>query len=273
MKVDQSSRSIASRAEQWINENAASYSILGCSGSRTWSTGADDLRVLASTQKLHVLAAVQQEQARTPDLPDRRVSISKVREHYVPGTDGGAFKRALAADGFDPNELEAEVTLSRLVFHMMHHSSNAASDAIADVLEDLNMPEPRNVRTSTLPPRLSKQIKAAYGDPLRPHTISKMLSTDPASRTYLGSLRYLVDLVREIDGPAPGRSRLLPRIATHGGAPVRGKRGSLPGHIAAALVTPSETIAAYAVDVRQASDSGLARAIEARLMSLAIEGR
>lgn len=229
-------------AMRWINANLEKVSLLGSSDEQSVWVGADTPRVLASTQKIHHLAAFAERYRSDPSLVGVQVERPALLKHYLPGTDRGAYSVAMLADGFDPfDPTGPPVPLPRLLTHTLYYSSNAAADAVADCLAgslakeispNLTVEAPL---TQTLPPRLSRQLPAAYMREGRLTGPRSESTVHMGWSTYLGPVSYLVDLAKFIvqhrrvtDGK--DLVRLVPRVSQTADYTLRLKRGELPGH-------------------------------------------
>jgi D-alanyl-D-alanine carboxypeptidase len=101
---------------------------------------ADAPLVVGSTMKILVLAAYADSVVRGEINPVERVPVADWEQYYLPGTDGGAHKEALASLGLAAKEdgfaadASAEVTLGDLVRAMIHYSGNAETDYLLDRL-------------------------------------------------------------------------------------------------------------------------------------------
>jgi hypothetical protein len=196
--------------------------------------------VLASAQKVHILAAVAECIEANSDFVNTQVPFSAVMSHYLSGTDDGAHERALLADGFDSSgPLSGTISVSRLLVHALHYSSNAAVDALADAVVDR---APCTSLARELPPRMSAQFVDAYlgGDedwqflnrPLTPECAVAGWNTFTSPVTALTSAVQFITSRRN-------RERLLrylPRVGVYNVGAIRGKLGELPGHRAGTLV-------------------------------------
>jgi hypothetical protein len=259
-----------------LRANPERVSVHGESRSETWFAEANTPRVLASAQKIHVLAAVVEQCERDPEFLERDVPFEGVRRHYLAGTDDGAHERALSADGFGALGPDSGVlSVSRLLVHALHHSSNAAADAVADVVDT-------TVR-DTLPPRISQQFREAYlgagGEWQHLHQPPSTAAAAAAWRTHVAPVATLTESMSTVSqsldrGPA---LRYLPRVPVYGVDDVRGKLGELPGHRAGTLVRRGDDgsfiIGSYAISGLPVAPEqiALADAVELVLRAIAVQ--
>lgn len=224
--------------------------------------------MLASAQKVLVLAAVVEAQRQWPEMLSSDVPYEHVQRHYFPRTDGGAHEKALLADGIPlAGPASGTVSVSRLLAYALHHSSNAASDALADLMAG----GAGAARTSSLPPRLSEQFRSAYqdeGDWLYMDQGPSPAAAAVGWRTYTAPLPVLVESLSFVVEQGGHALRYLPRIPVYSASSARGKVGMLPGHRAGVLMHTGEDgqpiIGAYAFSnlPTSADDQALADAVE-----------
>lgn len=236
---------------EWLRENPRRFSVYRRLGFIAWAAEANTPRVLASAQKVHVLAAFLELARADAGVLTASQPLAAVELHHIEGTDAGAHRLALLADGIQEGQPDRVIPLTTLLMHMLYYSSNAAADALQDAIQERGV---RGERTSTLPPHMSAQFRAALADHLdSTHTTSEKVGTS----AYRNSVAYLTELMTEIlrhrhsvEGFDP--IRYLPRLATKP-IEIRGKRGQLPGYRAAALICEPGSavpgVGAYALDV------------------------
>lgn len=100
----------------------------------------DEPMPLASTMKIVLLAAYAREAARGRLDPNLRITLADWERNYLPGTDGDAHVRALAALGLPADEYgfaqdpQARVSLEQMVRAMIEFSDNAAADWLIERL-------------------------------------------------------------------------------------------------------------------------------------------
>lgn len=264
-------------ALDWFDEHPGQFSIFGSSKGQSWQVEADTPRVLASAQKIHVFAALLELARLDPELFQTTVRIEELRRHHLPGTDTGAYERALLAGGIS---LEADgtrsVTVSQLATQMLYYSSNAAADALADLIQrrDLEL-----MLTSSLPPRMRQQFLVAFD--ARPDGPRALASAERRGMlTYQNTTRYLSELMTRVlvmreYSPGKDAVRFLPYLAGQGERGIRGKRGQLPGFRAGVLVRRTTdgapVVGAYAITDESFGVVGdrTSRAVEAAAMGLA----
>ncbi|MDF2562465.1 MAG: hypothetical protein K0R99_3911 [Microbacterium sp.] len=260
---------LRAEAVAWIHTHRAQVSVFGVSPSEQWSAEASTPRVLASAQKVLVFAAVVEAQRQWPEVLSSDVPYEQVQQHYFPRTDGGAHEKALLTDGVPlTGPASGTVSVSRLLAYALHHSSNAASDALADLVAGGT----GAARTSSLPPRLSEQFRSAYqdegGDWLHMNQAPSPAAAASGWRTYSAPLPVLVEAMSYVVEQGAQALRYLPRISVYGASSARGKVGMLPGHRAGVLVRTDEggqpVIGAYAFSnlPTSADDQALADAVE-----------
>lgn len=260
---------LRAEAVAWIHTHRAQVSVFGESPSEQWSAEASTPRVLASAQKVLVLATVLEAQRQWPEILNSAVAYEQVQQHYFPRTDGGAHEKALLADGIPlAGPASGTVSVSRLLAYALHHSSNAASDALADLMAGGT----GATRTPSLPPRLSEQFRSAYQDKgadwLHMNQAPSPAAAAAGWRTFTAPLPVLVEALSYVVEQGAHVLRYLPRISVYGASTARGKVGMLPGHRAGVLVHTGEggqpVIGAYAFSNLPTSvdDQALADAVE-----------
>lgn len=269
---------LRAEAVAWIHAHRDQVSVFGESPSEQWSAEASTPRVLASAQKVLVLAAVMGALRHRPEMLSGDVPYERVEKHYLPKTDGGAHENALLADGIAAEgPTSGTISVSRLLAYALHHSSNAASDALADLVAD-EMP---TSIASSLPPRLSEQFRAAYqgedGEWMYLNQPPSPSSANAGWRTFTAPLSTLTETLADVvrQNEHTGALRFLPRMPVYGADNARGKVGVLPGHRAGVIVRTDEegqpVIGAYAFSnlPTSADDQGLADAVEFVLRAVA----
>ena len=136
-----------------VNENGAAVA-----DGYDLALGAGQRLVLASTVKLAVLAAYADAVAGGQLAADQAISVAEWERFYLPATDGGAHRGALAALGIQADALgfahdpSATVTVADVARAMIHTSDNAATDylvarlgrdLVAAVMEQAGLPRTR----------------------------------------------------------------------------------------------------------------------------------
>ncbi|MFJ6533131.1 hypothetical protein [Microbacterium sp. NPDC091662] len=231
---------LRAEAIAWLHEHRSQASLHGESSGETWAVEAGTHRVLASAQKICVLAAVAEHVETHIDFLTAPIPFIDVQSHFLAGTDAGAHERALLADGiYASGPSSGTLSVSRLLVYALHHSSNAAVDALADAVVSRT---PDAEIATELPPRMSTQFIDAFrgvdgkwrhlNQPVTPAGAAAGWNTHTAPVTTLTSAAQFVARHKDHER----LFKYLPRIPVYGATEVIGKLGELPGHRAGALV-------------------------------------